>query len=547
MEGYLVVNKKANYDAIVIGTGFSGMYMLHLLRKMGLRTRAFETGADVGGVWYWNRYPGLRCDSESVFFNYTFSEELYKGWTWSSRYPEQPEILRYLNYVADKLDLRKDIQFNTKIVSAIYNEESNLWDIETSNGEIVNSKYIVTGLGTLSDSNVPNLKGLGQFEREWHHTGKWPHEPVDFSGKRVGVIGTGSSGIQVIPIIAESANHLTVFQRSPQYTIPARNKPLSPEYIQEIKENFQEFAREVRYETFGGAIVRLPTKSVLEVTEEERQQVYKEYWEMGGPLLTFSFTDLATSPEANKTASDFVKQKIRETVKNPVVAEKLIPNYPIGAKRIVVDTGYYKTFNRDNVTLHDVKEDPIIEITSTGIQTNNGHVELDMIVFATGYDAITGPLLRMNIQGRNGITLKEKWDNGKNLKTLLGVANNGFPNMFTITGPQSPAVLGNVPVLIEQHVEWIAECIRYLEENNIDLIESTKEAEDNWAEHTNEVAKYEFYSDQDSWYTGANIEGKEKAILVYRGGFQNFRQKCDEVANSGYKGFNLVSYSKQSK
>jgi len=542
----LLTNKLVELDAVVVGAGFSGMYMLHLLRELDLNVKLIEAGGDVGGVWYFNRYPGLRCDSESVFFNYTFSKELYEGWTWSSRYPEQPEILRYLNYVADQLDLRKDIEFNTKVEKAIFNEEKNKWEIETSKGDKFIAKYFISGIGTLSDSNVPNVKGFENFSGEWHHTGRWPHTPVEFSNKRVGVIGTGSSGIQIIPKIAETAKHLTVFQRTPQYSIPAKNRPLDPQYVQSIKNDFENFMHQTRYQTYGGIIMDIPTKSALEVTEEEREQIFEEKWQEGGPGFIASFTDISTNPEANEFASEFVRKKIRETVKNPEVAQKLLPTYPIGAKRIVIDTNYYETYNQDNVTLHDAKTDQIIEITSSGIKTAENHIELDMIVFATGYDALTGPLLRIDIRGRNGISLNEKWGYGKNLKTFLGVANSDFPNMFTITGPQSPAVLGNVPVLIEQHVEWIAECIRYTEENDIEVIEANKTAEEKWTQHTNEIAKFDFYSEEDSWYTGANIEGKEKNILVYRGGLPLYRQHCDEIANSKYKGFSLINAVKQS-
>lgn len=520
-------------DAVVVGAGFSGMYMLHLLREMNLNVKAIEVGEDVGGVWYFNRDPGLRCDSESVFFNYTFSKELYEGWTWSSKYPEQPEILSYLNYVADTLDLRNQ----TKVEAAVFNEQLNKWDIEASTGEKYIENYFISGIGTLSDSNVPNMKGLENFKGEWHHT------PVDFTNKRVGVIGTGSSGIQIIPKIAETAKHLTVFQRTPQYSIPARNRPLDAQYVQSIKADFENFVYKTRYETFGGAIMEPPKGSALDVTAEERTRIFEEKWQIGGPGFLYGFNDIATNPEANEYASEFVRQKIKETVKDEETARKLLPSYPIGTKRIVIDTDYFETYNRENVSLHDSKADPVVEITSTGIQTKQEHVELDMIVFATGYDALTGPLLRIDIRGRDGKTLNDKWQHGKNLKTLLGLANNGFPNMFTITGPQSPAVLGNVPILIEQHVEWVADCIRYMEEKSIAVIEATVEAEEQWTQHTNDVAKLEFYSDEDSWYTGANIDGKEKNILVYRGGLPQYRERCDDIANNAYKGFKLLTLS----
>jgi cation diffusion facilitator CzcD-associated flavoprotein CzcO len=533
-------NELNDFDAVVIGAGFSGMYMLHLLREAGFSAKAYEAGGGVGGVWYFNRYPGLICDSDSVTFNYTFSEELYKGWTWSRRYPNQPEVLRYLNYVADTLDLRKDIQFNTRITSAHFDEQSKRWKITTDDGSSVTAKYFITGLGTLSASNVPKIKGLESFEGEWHHTGRWPDEQVDFKGKKVGVIGTGSSGIQVIPKIANEADHLTVFQRTAQYSIPARNKPLDQEYERQIKADLKKYIHQMRYESPTGNLWEYNDRSALADTPDERQQVYERLWEKGGPEFAWgSYNDLNTNPEANETASEFVRNKIRETVKDAEIAEKLIPDYPLGGKRVVLDTGYFETYNRENVKLVDVKQDPIIEITPKGIKTEEAEHELDMIVFATGYDALTGPLLKMDIRGKDAITLKEKWQGGANLKTYLGLANSGFPNMFTITGPQGPGIHGNVPVIIEQNVEWISQCIQYLRDNGVETIEATIEAEEGWTEHTNEIASKIFYSNYDSWYTGANIEGKPRTVLSYRGGLQLYREKCDQVAENGYKGFTL--------
>ena len=476
-------------DAVVVGAGFSGMYMLHLLREQGLAVRAYESGGNVGGTWYWNRYPGLRCDSESLYFNYTFSKELYEGWTWTSRFPAQPEILRYLNYVADKLDLRKDIQFNTRINSAHFDGETNKWNVTTDTGEKIVAKYFITGLGCLSATNLPNFKGLENFKGEWYHTGKWPHEEVDFKGKRVGIIGTGSTGIQAIPVIAKRAEHLTVFQRTPQYTIPARNKPLDPEDIKNAKENFDEIAYELRHKSAAGLPVYQLNKSALEVTPEERRKHYERLWEKGGPnFISESYYDLLSNAEANETAAEFVREKIRGIVKDPETAKKLTPTYPIGTKRIVIDTDYYETYNRDNVTLVDVKAAPIEEITENGIRTADSEYELDIIIFATGYDAMTGPLLRIDIRGRNGITLKEKWDNGADVQTYLGLSVAEFPNMFTITGPQSPSVLANVPIMIEQHVEWVADAVEYMEKNNIETMEASDEAAKAWSEHCAELA-----------------------------------------------------------
>lgn len=539
------MNNKTHFDAVVMGAGFSGLYMLHRLRELGLSTRVYEIADDVGGVWYWNRYPGARCDSDSIYYNYTFSEELYREWTWSSRYPVQSEILKYLNFVADKLDSRRDIQFNTRVEKAMYDEEKNIWELVLDNNEIVTARYFISGIGGLSAANVPNIKGLGSFQGEWYHTGRWPRDKkVDFKGKRVGVIGTGSSGIQAIPVIAKEADHLTVFQRTPQYSLPARDKPLDPEYINEVKRNFWEIRKKIR--TIGStAFSDLNSCSALDAASEERRKVYEKYWEMGGSSFMSAYKDLITNEEANETAAEFVRTKIREIVKDPKVAEKLLPTYPIGTKRIVLDTNYFETYNRDNVTLVDVKSAPIAEITPKGIRTTEEEYELDIIVFATGYDAMTGPLFKVDIQGKNGVSLKEKWQNGDHVRTFLGISTPEFPNLFIITGPQSPSVLGVVPIFIEQHVEWISDCIEYLEKNGIDAIEATEEATEKWTIHCNELAHTTLYPKTDSWYTGANIDGKPRGFLLYVGGLPLYRKKIDEVAANGYDGFLLKSSLKR--
>ncbi len=531
-------------DAVVVGAGFSGMYMLHRLREAGFSTRVFEAGDGVGGVWYWNRYPGARCDSESIYYNYTFSEEIYKEWNWTSRYPEQPEILRYLNFVADKLELRKDIQFETRIVSAHYNEDSNQWNIETDKGEHLISKYFITGVGCISASNLPRFKGLESFEGEWYHTGHWPHEKVDLKGKRVGIVGTGSSGIQAIPVIAKEAAHLTVFQRTAQYSIPARNEPYTPEFVQRSKENFSEIKQQLR-DSLAGLPLNPSTISALEVTPEQRDKAYEEAWDKGGAvgILMEAFNDIMVSEEANESAAEFVRKKIRETVKDPEVAEKLMPTYYFATKRIVIDTDYFETYNRDNVTLVDVKSSPIEEITAKGIKTTEEEYELDVLVFATGFDGMTGPLLKMDIQGKDGVLLREKWDHGAQTRTYLGLANAGFPNFFMITGPESPSVLGNMPVAIEQHVEWIADCIEYLRENGIETIEATMQAEEEWSRQCREMAESTLYTKTDSWYTGSNIEGKPRGFLIYVGGYGPYRKICEEVAAKGYEGFTLTASS----
>lgn len=537
---------KNDFDAVVIGAGFSGLYMLHKLQEAGVSTRVFEAAADVGGTWYWNRYPGLRCDSESIYFNYTFSKDLYEEWTWSTRFAAQPEILSYINYVADKLDLRKNIQFKTRILSAHYHEEQKRWEIKTDNGDIITAKYFITGLGCLSAANVPNFKGIDTFEGDWYHTGRWPlDKEVDFKGKRVGIIGTGSTGVQMIPIIAKRASALTVFQRTPQYVVPARNKPLDSEDIQNVKENFEDFSKKMRHETAGGVIFDINPSKALDDTPEQRKKIFEQLWEKGGTgFIAENYSDLLTNEEANKTVSEFVRSKISYIVNDSEVAEKLLPTYSIGTKRIIVDTNYYDTYNRHNVTLVDVKSAPIEEITPHGVRTTEEEYELDILIFATGYDAMTGPLMRIDIRGKEGISLKEKWEDGSNVSTYLGLAVSGFPNMFTITGPQSPSVLGNVPSMIEQHVEWISDCIEELRKREVETIEATDQAAESWTNHCNELANYTLVPKTDSWWTGSNVDGKPRAFLIYMGGLQLYRQKCDEVANNHYEGFLLNTSSR---
>ncbi|MBU8919138.1 NAD(P)/FAD-dependent oxidoreductase [Neobacillus sp. 114] len=531
-------NQVNNLDVVVLGAGFSGLYMLHRLREAGFSTRVYEAGDGVGGVWYWNRYPGARCDIESIYYNYSFSEELYQEWNWTSRYPDQPEILRYLNYVADKFDLRRDIQFKTRIIAAHYDEKMNLWNVKLNDGTSVSAKYFISGAGCLSSANLPNFKGLESFKGEWYHTGKWPQEKVDFKGKRVGVIGTGSSGVQAIPVIAKEAGHLTVFQRTPQYTIPARNHLYDPAFIKQTKENFAEIKRLMR-ETDTGNGLQIRNISALSDSPAKRRELFEKVWEEGGFGLTSSYNDFLINEEANHTVSDFIRSKIKEIVHNPETAAKLLPDYYFGTKRPILDSGYYETYNRENVTLVDVKEAPIIEITPNGLRTIDGEYELDIIVFATGYDGMTGPLFKMDIRGKGGMSLKEKWEGGSMVRSYLGLATSDFPNFFMITGPESPSVLVNMPSAIEQHVEWIIDCLEYLREKGVDAIEPTVEAEEAWSKHCREVAEATLYVKTESWYTGANIAGKPRSFLIYLGGFVHYTQKCNEVAASGYNGFTL--------
>ncbi len=526
-------------EAVVIGAGFSGLYMLHRLRELGLSTQVYEAGDGVGGTWYWNRYPGARCDSESHFYNYSFSDVILKEWEWTCRYPEQPEILRYLNFVADKLDLRRDIKFNTRVTAAVLNEQTNRWEVETDTGERVSATFLITAVGCLSAAQLPNIKGLETFKGKWYHTGKWPHEGVDFTGKRVGIIGTGSTAIQAIPVIAAQADHLTVFQRTANFTVPAKDHPLTAEAQQKAKASYAQMRQKMRESVFG-----IPfdpaVQSALEVPAEERNRLFDSLWEYGGfKFLLSSYSDLILDKEANETAAEFVRGKIREIVKDPATAAKLSPyTHPIGTKRPPIDTDYYETFNRDNVTLVDIRSAPIEEITEKGIRTRDGEYTLDSIVFATGFDAMTRTLFNLGIRGRGGVTLEEKWADGPH--TYLGVATAGFPNLFMITGPGSPSVLSNMPVSIEQHVEWIADCIDYLRRRHLASIEATEAAQQSWDAHVSEVANTTLFPQADSWYMGANIPGKPRVFMPYAGGVGAYRELCAGIAGRGYEGFAIA-------
>ncbi len=523
-------------DAVVVGAGFAGLYMLHKLRELGLSTRVFEAGSGVGGTWYWNRYPGARCDSESYYYSYSFSDEIQQTWEWSCRYPEQPEILRYLEFVADTLDLRRHITFDTRVTSAVFDERTRRWLVGTEAGARVSATYLVTAVGCLSTAQMPAIPGMERFAGATYHTGKWPHEGVDFTGLRVGLIGTGSSGIQATPVIAAQAAHLTVFQRTPNFSVPARNGPMSAEFQRQVKANYAEIRRKTR-ESTAGMPFDTPEKSALEVTPEERRRCYDRLWEAGGFRFLFeSYNDLILNREANDTAAEYIREKIRSIVKDPKTAEMLCPkDYPVGTKRPPIDTDYFETFNRDNVTLVDIRATPIETITPAGIRTRDKEYELDAIVFATGFDAMTGSLFKLGIRGRGGVALEAKWADGPH--TYLGVATAGFPNLFIITGPGSPSVLSNMPVSIEQHVEWIADCIAHLRRNGLDCIEATEEAERNWVAHVNETAAATLYPQANSWYMGANVPGKPHVFLPYPGGVGVYRQTCADIAAKGYEGF----------
>ena len=528
-----------HFDALIIGAGFSGLYQLLCLRdRLGLSVQVLEAGGGVGGTWYWNRYPGARCDSESHSYCYSFSEELSREWEWSERYPGPPEILRYLNHVADHFDLKRDIRFNTKVTSAHYDETANLWRVSTDAGESLTAQFLITAVGCLSSANIPNIPGLDTFEGRWYHTGQWPHEGVDFRGKRVGLVGTGSTGIQAAPVIAETAAHLTVFQRTANYSVPARNGPLTPEFKRYVKENNREI-RQVTQASVNGHPWLIADRSALKTSPEERQAIYEAAWEEGGLRFRAAFRDLLTDKVANDTAAEFIRAKIREIVKDPATAAKLSDiDHPYASKRPPIDTDYFETFNRDNVELVDVRADPIERITPKGIRTRAAEYPLDIIVFATGFDGMTGSLLRMDIRGRDDLSLSKAWAAGP--RNYLGVQVAGFPNLFTVTGPGSPSVLCNMPVAIEQHVEWITDCIAHMREHDLTRIEPTPEAVESWVAKVNAAADATLLPQaKHSWYLGANIPGKPRVFMPYAGGMAKYRKICAEVAAKDYEGFRL--------
>jgi cyclohexanone monooxygenase len=526
-------------DVVIVGAGFAGMYMLHRVRRLGMSAAVFEAGAGVGGTWYWNRYPGARCDVESMQYSYSFSPELQQDWQWSELFASQPEILRYANHVADRLDLRRDIRFETRVTEARFDEAAHRWNIRTDRGEHVSARHCVMATGCLSTARVPDFEGLASFKGKTYHTGHWPHEGVDFAGQRVGIIGTGSSAIQAIPVIAEQAAHLTVFQRTPNFSIPSRNGQMTPDYERAWKSAYPQRRDQAR-EARTGILNDPNDKSALEVSDEERQREYEARWAAGGTSFMAAFNDLIFSQPANDTAAEFVRNQIRRIVRDPAVAELLAPkNHPIGTKRICVDTDYYQTYNRANVTLIDVKSAPITEITPNGLRAGEREYEFDSIVFATGFDAMTGALTRVDIRGRNGLALRDKWEAGP--RTYLGMMTAGFPNLFMITGPGSPSVLSNMIVSIEQHVDWISDCIAWLRTRRLDCIEASVEAEDAWVDHVNEVAFSTLYPSANSWYMGANIPGKPRVFMPYIGGVGAYRGICSDIAAKGYEGFRLAA------
>ena len=526
-------------DAIVVGGGLGGLYALWRLRELGLKAIAFEAGSGVGGTWFWNRYPGARCDVESLEYSYAFDNDLQQEWHWPERYGTQPEILRYINHVADRFDLRRDVRLNTRVTSAAFDPARNEWTVRTSKDDVVTAPFCIMATGNLSTPRVPDFKGIHDFKGKWYHSGLYPHEGVDFTGLRVGVIGTGSSGVQMIPLIAQQAKHLHVFQRTANFSLPARNGEMNPDIERTHKSDYTA-RRAAAYETpFGIAGFPPPVQSALEATAEERQAAYEAKWNEGGSIsFLYAYNDLLVNKAANDTASEFVRNKIRSIVKDQTTAELLAPkDHPIGTKRLCLDTNYYETYNRDNVTLVDVCASPIQEITAKGVKTAAGEYELDAIVFATGFDAMTGALREIDIRVGNGPTLAEKWRDGP--LTYLGLMVAGFPNMFTITGPGSPSVKTQMIVAIEQHMDWIGDCLLNLRARGLHRIEPTPEAERGWVRHVNDIADSTLYPLANSWYLGSNIPGKPRVFMPYVGGFSRYKKKCDAVAANDYEGFSL--------
>jgi cyclohexanone monooxygenase len=527
-----------SFDVVVVGAGFAGMYLLHLLRKKGFSVRVIDASSGVGGTWYWNRYPGARCDVRSIDYSYSFDPDLEQEWQWSEKFATQPEILRYANHVADRYDLWPDMRFETRVESAHFDEAAGHWAVTTNGGDRLDARYLIMATGCLSSSKLPEVSGIDTFEGPTYHTGRWPHEGVDFTGLRVGVIGTGSSGIQSIPLIAAQAAHLTVFQRTPNFSLPAHNGDVDPDELAEIKARYPAYREEARWSA-GGAPRALPTQSALEVDEAERRARYEDAWREGGlASILSSYTDLRTDQEANDTAAEFIRNKVRAIVDDPEVADTLCPvDHPFGTKRPCLDTNYYATFNRDNVRLVNLRKTPLVGLTPTGIDTTDESFELDAIVFATGFDAMTGALAAIDIRGVGGTELTQKWADGP--MTYLGLMVAGFPNLFTVTGPGSPSVLSNMMVSIEQHVEWIAGCLEHLRSEGRTTIEATTEAEERWVDHVREVGDATLYPKANSWYMGANVPGKPRVFLPYVGGVGAYREICDSVAADGYRGFTL--------
>jgi cyclohexanone monooxygenase len=525
--------RKGSVDAVVVGAGFAGLYMVQRLREAGLSVQGFEAGKDVGGTWYWNRYPGARCDIPSLLYSYTWSDEVRLGWRWSEKYATQPEILSYAEHVADRYDLRRDFAFETRVTSAVFDEASRRWTVRTDAGDVIDARFCIMATGCLSVPRGADLPGADSFKGESYVTGLWPHEGVDFKGKRVAVIGTGSSAIQSLPLIAKDAAHVTVFQRTPNFSLPAVNTPLADEEVAAFHEAFPEFIRMVKA---GEPGIPMPPADWIP-NDEELAQLVEGLWSGWGLIACAQIPNLLKDERINEAACEFVRGKIREIVKDPALAEKLVPrDFPLAAKRACVDTDYFATFNRDNVSLVDLRETAIEAITPTGVKTADGEYPADIIVYAIGFDAMTGALSRIDIRGRGGKALNEVWAEGP--RTYLGLMVAGFPNLFTVTGPGSPSVLSNMLMSIEFHVDWIADAIGHVLAKQASAIEATAQAQDAWVEHVNEEADKTLYPRAASWYIGANVPGKPRVFMPYVG--EGYKVRIDDVAAKGYEGFEVA-------
>ncbi len=522
-------------DILIVGGGFGGMYAVYKFREMGLQLQAFEAGGDVGGVWYWNRYPGARVDLPSIDYSYSFSPEIEQEWTWSEQFAAQPELLRYIDFVAKRLDLRPHFQFNTRVTSATWDESRQLWVVKTDRGETYEAPYCVMATGPLSIPKEPDIPGVKRFKGRLLHSARWPHEPVDFTGKRVGVIGTGSTGIQVVQDVGPQAGELFVFQRTPSFTMPMRNETLTPEYVDEVKRNYAGIREIARSSTVGGSRPQ-STRAFFSVTPNQRRVLLEDAWKQGGLSMLGTFADLMVNAEANEHVAEFVRGKIGEVVKDPKTAEALKPKgYPIFARRPCLDTSYYETYNLPNVHLVDCITDPIVEITEKGVRNESGETELDILILATGYDGLTGAMMAFDVTGRDGRTVRQKWQDGP--RSTFGLMLEGFPNLFMTTGPNGPSALANIIRISEHDVDWIADAITHLKKNGLATIEPTVQAEDAWMEIVRSIAQRSLINKAKTWWVGANVKDKPQGLTMFTGGFLKYREYCAVPSANGYRDF----------
>ena len=522
-------------DVIIVGGGFGGMYATYKFREMGLKVQSFEAGSDLGGVWYWNRYPGARVDLPSIDYSYSFSPEIEQEWTWSEQFAAQPELLRYIDFVATRLDLRKHFQFNTRIIGTVWDEERQLWTVETDRGDRFEAPFCIMATGPLSVPKVPDIPGVEKFKGRLLHAGRWPHETVSFEGLRVGVIGTGSTGIQIVQDVGPQAGELFVFQRTPSFTMPMRNVPLMPDYVDEVKRNYPGIREAARNSTVGGTRPQ-STRAFFSVTPEQRQSLLEDAWKQGGLAMLGTFGDLMINEEANEHVADFVRGKIAEVVKDPKTAEALKPKgYPIFARRPCLDSSYYETYNLPNVHLVDCITDPILEVTERGVRNASGEIELDMLILATGYDALTGALIALDVKGKNGQTVNQKWKQGG--RSTLGIMMQGFPNLFMTTGPNGPSALANIIRISEHDVDWIAAAITHMRKNGFATMEPTTQAEDNWMGVVLGLAQRSLINKAKTWWVGANVPGKSQGLTMFIGGFAKYRELAAAAAGNEYSGF----------